>query len=343
MASYGTRVSRAIGSSDKAFGGAGLNLPAECLAGEGDMIGIFDDFNNVVTFETGAGTTHWETMGWEIAGVGTQTGTEIGMNDAANADVPFDSCIRLHCGSVDDAGATMHLDRFTNTAAIASGNSTFPHIWLANNSTATSLDNTTFVFACRVGIVPEGTTATGKAFIGWTGAASGPVMTAGTGVIISGDANDDQCVGFHINGDPNQAANISGVSQRVGTAAYAEGTNFTDLTGVWNTGLTAGAPVWYDLALRLDITDRSDDAANGATRFYHRKLNSLSVPSGRDVFSLPGEGYAPWIEHGTVLSNASPNGDLVLVPTIEALNGPAGGAIFLLVDWWAFGMSRLDR
>jgi len=341
MASYGTRVSRAIGASDKAFGGAGLNLPAECLAGEGDMIGIFDDFNGVMLTEAGNGTAHWETQGWILADFGVPVADGVGMNDIDGAGA-FDSCIRLNAGTADDTGITMQLDRVTATHPQGSGGNLFHHIWLADNATATSMDNTTFVFACRVGIIPEGTTATGKAFIGWSGAANATIQTATTGVLLTGDANTDQKVGFHINGETDQAANISGISQRVGTTGYTEGTNFTDLTGVWNTGLTAGAPVWYDLALRMDVGDRSA-TANGSTRFYHRKLNSLSVPSGKDVFSLPGEGYAPWIEHGTVLENQIPNGTSPLVPTIEAVNGGAGGEIDLLVDWWAFGMSRLDR
>ena len=54
-------------------------------------------------------------------------------------------------------------------------------------------------------------------------------------------------------------------------------------------------------------------------------------------------GSRHWIAHPTVLSNQIPTGDRVLVPTIEGVNGPAGGEIDLLVDWWAFGMSRMDR
>lgn len=345
MSSYGQRVSRPFGANDKAFGGGGMNLPANCLEGEGDMVGVFDDFNGVILTEAGNGTAHWETMGWTLADFGSPVADGVGMNDIDDVSEAFTSSIWLNCGTADDAGLNMQLDRINSATPVTSGGYNFPHIWLAENTTATALDNTTFVFATRIGVVPEGTTFDGKVFIGWGVAGETTVMTAATGALAVAGA-EDQLLGFHINGDAGlPAPGISGIAQRVGNTAYVEGTNFTELIAdsTWNTGLTAGSIYWFDLALRMDVTDWSA-TSNGTTRFYHRgPLSSVTSTSGRNQFDLPGEGYQPWTEHSTVLQNQTPNHSVALVPTIEAVNGPAGGEIDVYVDWWTFGMSRFSR
>jgi hypothetical protein len=310
-----------------------LNLGIEALAGETDMVTVFDDFNQYIDVRdlATATTGGLEDNGWTITQVGgAAAGSGVGIND--DASVLWDSCLRVNCGTADDQGGNLQL-------IPGAGETHFPHIWIADSGTATALDSTTFVFACRVGLVPEGTTWAAKAFIGWAQAGDTSIMTAATGVITI--ASTGALVGFHIPED----GSIDGISHRTAATAMAEGTNFTDLTGTgWNTGLTAGAPVWFDLALRMDITDMSDDNANGATRFYWRgPLNSVTGGAGSVEFNAPGEGYPPWREHGTVLTNQTPNDGTILVPTIEAINGAAGNEGDVLVDWWAMGVSRFSR
>jgi hypothetical protein len=308
------------------MGGAALNLGIDALMGETDMITVFDDFNGVITNETGSGTTHWETLGWVLTAIGVQTATEVGMNDIDDV-------------SEGDAGVNMQLDRINSTTPIASGNSAFPHIWIPENTTATVLDNTLLVFACRIGLVPEGATLDGKAFIGWAVAGDTGLMTAATGALTVAGAGE-QLLGFHINADSND--HIAGISQRVGTTAYAEGTNFTELFDGQFAGLTAGTPIWYDLALRARVLDWSETAGNGFTEFFYRPVNSMTGIPGDSGMPV-GDSVGPWVRHPTVLTDQIPNHTVALVPTIEVLNGPAGGEMDMYVDWWAFGQSRWSR
>ena len=370
MASYGTRVSRAIGSSDKAFGGAGLNLPADCLAGEGDMIGVFDDFNSVIpntefgaTASTDGQVNIWEENGWVMTDVGSPANEEVGMMDPADVSEWSPSCIRIATGDTEDTGGNMQLD-LINSPTVQSGGylgsatedltflrRNFPHLWIPETAAGVAvLDNTTWVFACRVGLRAD-RDAVGagawdsKAFIGWAVAGEGAIMTPSTGVLAVASAAD-QLLGVHIPED----GSIDGISQRVGTTAYAEGTNFTELISAGgvdgttaNGSATAGDTTWFDLALRMDITDHSA-TANGATRFFYRGPLRSATNGGGDVFDTPGQGYQPWIEHGTSLVNQVPLHTVSLVPTIEVINGPTADTDgVLLLDWWTFGCSRLSR
>ena len=113
-----------------------------------------------------------------------------------------------------------------------------------------------------------------------------------------------------------------------------------------NGAKVVGDTMWFDLALRMDIIDMSDDAANGSTRFFYRgPLNRVSpVNAGKDEMSQPGQGYYPWREHSTVLLNQTPNNDVSLVPTIEVIDGPTTDTdMVFYLDWWTMGRSRVSR
>ncbi len=380
MADYGQRVSRAVGLNDKAFGGAGLNLPLECISGEGDMIAVFDDFNDVlpaVGFSDALGATStnvWEDNGWvmtEDAGV-TAVGDTISMNDpVVGTNISdFDSCIRIFPGTADDSGGNMQLD-LINTPALTDtdcGSSNdvsllkrpFPHLWIPETATIPAAggiageawDNTTWVLACRIGLKADATAATavtgwaGKAVIGWAAAGDTTIMDHTGGAMTTAEGN---LHGFHIPED----GSIDAISKRASGDAFTSGTNFTELIAaggvdgtVANGARSAADTMWFDLALRMDITNMSDNDANGATRFYYRgPLNRNSGPeSGRDVWDQPGQGYQPWIAHSTVLTNQTPNHTIALVPTIEVLNSDdTGEDCLFFLDWWTFGRNRLSR
>ena len=152
------------------------------------------------------------------------------------------------------------------------------------------------------------------------------ILTAADGTIAQ--AETGPLVGFHVGED----GSIDGISQRTVNTAYAAGTNFTELFAAGEPNGTAGVAKWYDLAVVLDITDMSDNAANGTTTFYTRRVRSVALDPKLPV----------WRKHATVLSNQTPNNNLNLTPTIEVVNGPANLSD-VLVDWWAFGATRFSR
>jgi hypothetical protein len=238
------------------------------------------------------------------------------MNDINVVTLNYDSCIRIAPSTDADAGGNMQLDLLKGGFGTIVGTRNFPHIWIPETATVpttsgvagTALDNTTWVFACRIGLRADITTTgsgvwSGKAFIGWAMAGDTSVMTAAGGAIT-------------VNGT------------------------------VANGATAPGDTMWFDLALRMDITDMSDNAANGSTRFFSRgPLNRVKpTNAGKDEFAQPGEGYMPWVEHGTVLTNQTPNSAEALVPTIEVINGDnAGEDCIFYLDWWAMGRSRPSR
>jgi hypothetical protein len=262
----------------------------------------------------------------------------------------WNSCIYIIAGTGDDHGGNMQLNIAPTAAALT--NHEFPHIWIPTSAdipwggnfggiaadAGEVLDNSTWVFACRLGFRADynGTTGggewEGKAFIGWADTGDTSIMTHDTGVITI--ASDGPLVGFHIPED----GSIDGISHRTAATAMAEGTNFTELvaaTGVDNTVLNgcvaAYETVWYDLALRMDITDMSLDAGNGTTTFYYRRV-------------LPQSPLPAWTVHTTQLDNQTPNSATTMVPTIEVLtSSTADEDVALLIDWWAMGRSRVNR
>ncbi len=121
MSNYSGRVSKPVGASANAMGGCALNMAAECLNGQTDMVTIFDDFNSVITNETGAGTSHWEVLGWTIVGIGTQTATKVGMNDIDSVEETFRSCIRIgtDLGSLPDRHRCMASARYQAWSDVA--------------------------------------------------------------------------------------------------------------------------------------------------------------------------------------------------------------------------------
>lgn len=350
MGSYSDRRGRPIGCSDQAFGGAGLNLSVDALFGETEMITAFDDFNIYVDVRdlltaTAGGI---EDNGFTVTQVGVPTNSAIGIND--DATFRYDSCIRINCGDTDDTGANIQL-------IPAAGETHFPHIWYPSNGTATSMDDAAFTFACRVGVTTNEGAGDffGKAFIGLARAGETAIMTPATGAISVAAANDI-LLGFHL-GCNGEVGAIDGIAQgRLGTTAYAEATNFTRIhaAGALDSTLAngyraIGDPVWFDLALRVDVEDMSNDNANGNVYFYTRRVPQTTSPSaratswaGREVTPRPGQGYQPWTRHSVVLDNQTPNSGTNLVPTIEVINGD-GDEIDMFVDWWAFGISRYSR
>jgi hypothetical protein len=325
--------------SRQAFGGAGENLGLDAVAGESDLVTTFDDFNRIIVAEGFGDAAEWETKGWTMVDAGAGVaGDAVSMN--AIAGELHDSCLRINVGTTDDQGGNMQLDYATPPT---DGGGSFPHIYIPINTSLA--DQTLVVFACRVGLIPEGTTWGGKVFIGfaedgdYSSATGNPILTAAGGAIDVANLIGP-IIGFHIPED----GSIDGVSQRTASDPMAEGTNFTDLTGTtWNTGLTAGSPVWFDLAFRMHITDVDQAADNGTTTFYWRQVSGSTPAPGLAANLAVGDGIGEWKKHSTVLENQTPNNGVRLVPTIEAMNGGAGDEIDLLVDWWAMGISRFSR
>ncbi len=352
---YSGRYSKPLGCSKNAMGGAAEDLSLEALTGECDWITTFDDFNGSVPAEGFDGATNWETMGWILtedqAAVGAVNGDVISMNAAATVTANYDSCIAITTSTDEDNGGSMQLDRVNCTLPASSGGGDFPHLWIPETATvggygskaaATALDNTQWMFACRLGLRADITTTgdgnwNGKVFIGWAAAGDTSIMTS-TGIIMTTpiitQAETGDLVGFCI----DEAGTINGVAQRTASVAYAEGTNYTQLYGTGavdgtlaNGATTVGDTMWFDLALRMNVIDMNDNANNGRIQFFHRRV-------------LPDTPLGDWIPHTTVLDNQCPNHTVALVPTIESLNGPtAGQDTMVFVDWWAFGRNRPNR
>ena len=356
---YSGRYSKPLGCSRHAMGGAAQDLGIEALAGETDLVTVFDDFNSVMTTTalpvavTGdAATNAFTDSGWVLSDAGTTTtpvaGT-IGMNDPAVVGDVYESSLKIFSGTADDEGGNMQLDAINADLASAANNltalsttRTFPHIWFPETGAGvTAADHTTWMFACRIGFKADITTTSGpdavgdwdsKAFIGFAVAGEAAVLAPATGV-ISVTAAADQVLGFHM----CELGEIYGVSQRVGTTAYVEGTNRVTIRGaggingyVANGVETAGDVKWFDLALRMDVSDWNA-AENGTTTFYSRELNF-------------GEQTGDWSQHPTVLQNQVPYHTVALVPTIELVNGPTAGCDgLIMVDWWAMGRNRVNR
>jgi hypothetical protein len=202
----------------------------------------------------------------------------------------------------------------------------FPHIKIPSNAvSATILDGTDYVFACRIGLISNAATWDGKLFIGWAEETDISLLTPSTGVITQPEGGP--LIGFHVGED----GAISGISQRTTGTAYTAGTNVTELYAAGSPNGTANVAQWYDLAVHIHITDMSDNSSNGTTTFYKRRLpSSVSTPLGQ------------WTKHPTVLSNQTPNNNFNLTPVIELVNGPTNQSD-LLVDWWAFGATRFSR
>ena len=345
---YSGRYENPLGVGPRGFGGAGWNLGVEALAGQTDLVTVFDDFNGVVPSETFGDAANWETMGWVLTDVGVPVADLVGMQDAADVDQWYPSCIRLFAGTTDDTGGNMQLDRVNASLPASSGAVDFPHLWIPETAAGTEiLDNTVWVFACRIGLEASDATAAtnwdGGLFLGWAEAGDTSIMTAGTKVITI--ASTGPLVGFHVNTN----GQIDGISHRTVGTAMAEGTNFTNIVGTGgvdgttaNGAATAGDIMWFDLALRMNITDMSSDTANGATEFFWRRVPRITQRANTGG-QLPGQGPA-WAKHSVVLQNQTPNNDVALVPTIEFINGPTAGVDSVAyVDWWTFGCSRFSR
>jgi hypothetical protein len=334
------------------MGGAALNMGLDAIMGGTDMITVFDDFNSIIKgADTFGGDAIFEDSGWVLTDdASAPTGEEISMNDPSDVDVWAPSCLKIFVGTNDDAGGNMQLDLINGAIGTLVGTADFPHLFIPETAAGvTVLDNTVWVFACRIGLRADLTTTgsgnwEAKCFIGWAAAGDTSILDHDTGVIT--DANGE-LFGFHI----NETGCIDGISKRTAGDSMVESTNWTRLvsTGgvdgtVANGYTTAGDTAWFDLALRMNITDMSAAAANGFTEFFYRRVPMCATAPGLDPGGdRPGRGTA-WRRHSTVLSNQTPNGAVAHVPTIEVLNGPtADQDCVVMVDSWAFGCSRLSR
>lgn len=356
---YSSRQSRPTGASDKSFGGAGLNLGLNALCGESNMVTTFDDFDGIVTTEEADSATNYETLGWAITEDGTvaNVGEEIGQNDPANVDTWMPSCLVLNGGTADNSGFNMQLVHALHT----SGGPEFPYLWIPEETSIShpqgsraalgALDETTWVFACRIGLKADDTVTGAGAwdssfFIGWAASGDTSIMTHDTGALTI--ASDGPLIGFHV----PVLGGIHGISHRTEATAMAEGVNFTAIVAdggvdgtVANGAAVAGDTMWFDLALRMHVTDMSLDAGCGWTTFYTRgplNKNATTNP-GLNVGTAPGEGYMPWTRHTTVLDNQTPSHTAPLVPTLELITGATAGVdpkVYL--DWWAMGCSRVS-
>ena len=361
--SYSQRYGRPLGVSNRGLGGAGLNLGVEALCGETEMVTVFDDFNYVLPASsfseaTGDSTTAiWEDNGWVLTDVGTPTGDAIYCNSVATVTERFDSCLKIVTATTEDEGGCMNLDIINADLASGANHLTslssrinFPHIWIAETAAGAGVnDNTTYVFACRVGLRADITTSgsgdwDSKMFIGWAEAGDTNILAAATGLPVV-SSQTGPIIGFAAHEDGSITLN----AQRTIDTALAEGTNFTTMIaagGVDGTtalgAVTAGDTMWFDLALRMDITDQSSATANGAITGYYRRVADISaLAPGRRDGRLAGDGPGAWVQHSTVLENQCPNNDVALVPTIEAINGPTAGTDgVVFVDWWCMGISR---
>lgn len=362
---YGASFSRPLGVDNKGKGGAALKLGIEGLAGETELVTVHDDFDGVLPTTTfGAvsaadGTVNtWEENGWVFTDVGAPTNDEVGMQDPADVDQWYPSCIRIFSGDADDAGGNMQLD-FINSTGVGTylGSTTndltftrypFRHLWIPETAAgAAVIDNTVWVFACRIGLRADLTTTgsgdwDSKCFIGWAEAGDTAILTAASGAITQPETGP--LVGFHIPED----GSIDGICQRTVNTTYAEGTNLTELVAaggvdgtVANGSTTAGDTVWFDLALRMVVTNMSDNTDNGFTQFFSRRLSPKTFVNASDTHPFAGE-FVRWNAHETTLLNQTPNNDVALVPTIEMVNGgTAGRDGVLFLDSWTFGVSRL--
>jgi len=342
---YGARFSKAVGCTRHAMGGAAEGLGIEALAGDTEMVTVFDDFDGVVTTETFGGTAYWEQVGWVLSDANDPTGDEVGMNDPANTDTYYGSNILLFGGTDDDDGGSMQLD-LINGSVGGGGAVTAPrwfnHMWIAETDAGAAInDNTTWVFAARVGLQSGDTTAIGttsgdwesKFFVGYSAAGDTGILVRTTG-LPDVATQGGPIVG--IAGD--ESGRLVGHAQRTANTALAEGTNFTYLTAAGgvdgNTGngaTAANQKMWFDIAFRMDIVDQSEAADNGYVRFYWRRV-------------LPGQPLGDWLTHPTVLTNQCPNHTVALVPIIEFINGPTADQDGVMaVDWWCMGRNRINR
>ncbi len=362
--SYG----RPTGCSSKAMGGAAEGMDISALRGESELVTVFDDFDDTMIVTdpgvvSNADTTInlWEECDWNLASIGTSSTNTVDMQDPNVTAKWHPSCMRFVTGDDEDTGVGMQLDMLANinhgvlldvagTDDIAiSGHRNFQHVIIPDSAIgAAVLDDTTFVFACRVGIRADidangGGAWDSKAFIGWAESGDVDVLVLATGLVSVSGGTEGPVVGFNINED----GGIIGVSQATFGTALAAGTNFiqmVDAGGVDGTTAngseTAGDTTWFDLALRMDIGNISANA--GTTKFYSRRVPLVSGAAGWSDADQSTANFN-WTLNGT-LTDAIPNNDVALVPTIEVINGPTtdvDGVIFL--DWWTMGCSRISR
>ncbi len=350
MSGYGERKSRAVGLNDKAFGGAGLNLSLDAVMGEGDMITVFDDFNGRVDVEGFGDSAFWDILGWvltEDAGV-TPVSDQVGMNSGLDCN----SCISLDPGTADNSGGQLMLDPVGGALPTISGHAA-PVMYIPRNGYVRTggvgggldpADNTTWVFACRVGLQSGDTTSgnwDSRVYVGWHRSTS--ALVHDSDLLTTSTA---PC-GFHFLTD----GSLRGLAKRTNGESEVEGTSWTELLpagsadGTLANGASAiGDTMWFELAVRMQIDDASSTTDNGSVRFFHRGPTNIpaTVNPGSSQFTNPGEGYIPWIEHPTALINATPTLNADYFPCIEVINGPTGGNdCIVYLDWWTMGRSRI--
>lgn len=321
-----------LGAAVSNFGGLAEGIGILATDGMTDVVTVFDDFNDTIPNDSFSSALILEQMGWVLTDVGAPANDAIYANNAKATDETFNSCLYILPGTAVDAGGNMQLD-FVNAdvsidaaSDVAGPSRAFPHIWLPETDAGVAvMDGMDYMFACRIGLASMVTTWNGKLFIGWAEAGDTGILTAATGAIAQPETGP--LVGFHVGED----GSIDGIAQRTVNTPYAAGTNFTEVVGTgWNSGLTAGRPVWFDLCLRIHVADQSDNANNGSVQFASRSVGSTTKSNG------------VWSKHNVPLLNQTPNNNVAMVPTIEVVNGPAD-AVAVYLDWWTFGCTRFSH
>jgi hypothetical protein len=319
------------------------------------MITTFDDFNDRrdAAAVAGAGDPR---PGWFSSVINVATGNLINLNDpgATPQPVAFQSSLRVLPGTIEDAGVNLQIVGGTDGSS--------PHVWIQDrDADAAGGDNTSIVFACRVGVglaaAAAGEVWQGKFFVGFAISGDVQVLNNTTGEIDL--ATDGPLLGFHMAED----GHIDLISVRDGIAGpLVDGTHFTQLVDTsWNANLqpelgTANhQPTWFDLALRVETRDVSNAADNGAVQGFVRRLqtdasraNVTPIPGRRPIEPSHPDSANPldWRPQGVVLENQVPHDTgLEVVPTVEIQNGGAvvGEDVYFLMDWWAMGISRASR
>lgn len=331
---YSSRHSKPLGGNRHALGGAGLNLNVAALSGESEMVHVFDDFDDAHV-AAAVGNDDPRT-GWLSTVRGAPAGHNVNINPLIPSGRHY-SCLTVVAGTVASTGINVLVD----DPALASN----PIINWPDRTDTEAMDNTSYVFACRIGMrISAGSVWDGQAFIGIAEETDvGILNLVATAGLESPTSNG--LIGFHIASD----GHIDLISMREGKVITAA--NFTQVVSTnWNQNLGTGDHniTWFDLAFRAEVTDWGDDADNGAVIGYHRQLGGALPSPGR----RPVEQSSPttpninaWVENPTRVLNETPfdAGINQTVPAVEVINGLGPNLSEVWVDWWLQGISRMSR
>jgi hypothetical protein len=333
---YSGRFSKPLGANADAFGGAGLNLNIAALSGETEMVHSFDDFDDQVA---GAGPgNNVPRIGWLTTVRGGAAGHTTAINPLAPSGRHY-SCLQVTAGTAASTGINAIVDDPQDVAAAK------PILRWPDRTDTEAMDNTSYVFACRVGLrISAGSVWDGQAFIGIAEETDTAILelVAANGIQ---SPTSNAMIGFHIASD----GHIDLICMREGKAIAAE--NFTQMVSTtWNQNLGTGDHniTWFDLAFRAEVRDWDDASDNGAVTGYFRQVGSPVTTVGRrpvEQSNATSPSTNAWTQHPTPIFNETPfdAGVNALVPAIEVINGAGANLTELWVDWWVMAISRMSR